>query len=243
MEQRGRRPQVEQVIIKNLSKKYYLNTKEIIALKDINLSIDEGTFVTIVGKSGCGKSTFLKILCGLEEKTKGEININGQNIGIVFQEPRLMSWLTVEANMGFSLLKDDDKGIVKEYLDILDLYRFKDAYPSQISGGMAQRVSLGRTLCYNPDMILMDEPLGALDAFNRRKLQKEIIDLFSKKRKTIIFVTHDVEEAAFLGQRIIVLDKGSIKMDMINPLPYPRSINTNEFLNVKEKILNSILND
>ncbi|TCO77491.1 ABC transporter ATP-binding protein [Marinisporobacter balticus] len=234
-----------QLVIRNLSKKFHIHNKEITALDNINLSINEGTFVTIVGKSGCGKTTLLKILCGLEEKTYGEITTNCKNIGIVFQEPRLMPWLTVEENMQFSLLErnHEQKYLVEKYLKLLDLYSFKDAYPSQISGGMAQRVSLGRTLCYNPDIILMDEPLGALDAFNRRKLQKEIIDLFLREKKTIIFVTHDVEEATFLGQRIVALDQGRMIKDISNNLEYIRKINDIDFLNIKEEILNAILRD
>ncbi|QZY55602.1 ABC transporter ATP-binding protein [Crassaminicella profunda] len=232
-----------QLVIKNLSKRYSIKNKEIIALDNVSLSINEGTFVTIVGKSGCGKTTLLKVLVGLEEKTEGEIMTNCKNIGIVFQEPRLMPWLTVKENMGFSLLErnQEQEDLVEKYLRVLDLYDFKDAYPSQISGGMAQRVSLGRTLCYNPDIILMDEPLGALDAFNRRKLQREIIELFLKEKKTIIFVTHDVEEAAFLGQRIIALDQGRIVKDIANDLSYIRKINHMDFLNIKEAILNAIL--
>lgn len=230
-------------MIKNLSKRYSIKNKEITALDNISLSIKEGTFVTIVGKSGCGKTTLLKILSGLEKKTEGEITTNCKNIGIVFQEPRLMPWLTVKENMGFSFLEKEheEKELVEKYLRVLDLYDFKDAYPSQISGGMAQRVSLGRTLCYNPDIILMDEPLGALDAFNRRKLQREIIELFLKEKKTIIFVTHDVEEAAFLGQRIIALDEGRIVKDISNDLEYIRKINHIDFLDIKEAILNAIL--
>ncbi|MCT4619527.1 MAG: ATP-binding cassette domain-containing protein [Marinisporobacter sp.] len=234
---------MDQLVIKNLSKRYSIKNKEITALDNISLSIKEGTFVTIVGKSGCGKTTLLKILSGLEKKTEGEITTNCKNIGIVFQEPRLMPWLTVKENMGFSFLEKEheEKELVEKYLRVLDLYDFKDAYPSQISGGMAQRVSLGRTLCYNPDIILMDEPLGALDAFNRRKLQREIIELFLKEKKTIIFVTHDVEEAAFLGQRIIALDEGRIVKDISNDLEYIRKINHIDFLDIKEAILNAIL--
>ncbi|WZL72397.1 ATP-binding cassette domain-containing protein [Clostridiaceae bacterium 35-E11] len=234
---------MDQLVIKNLCKRFLIKDKEITALDNISLSIHEGTFVTIVGKSGCGKTTLLKILCGLEEKTEGEITTDFKNIGIVFQEPRLMPWLTVKENMQFSMLERDheEEYLVEKYLRVLELYDFKDAYPSQISGGMAQRVSLGRTLCYNPDIILMDEPLGALDAFNRRKLQREIIELFLKEKKTIIFVTHDVEEAAFLGQRIIALDQGRVIKDIANDLGYIRKINHMDFLNIKEAILNAIL--
>jgi len=131
--------------------------------------------------------------------------------------------------------------IVHKYLSMLGLEKFKDAYPSQISGGMAQRVSLGRTLCYDPEIILMDEPFGALDAFNRRKLQNEFINIFREYKKTIIFVTHDVEEAVYLGQNVVIVDEGSIIKQISVPLDYYRDITSPEFLTLREEILNSIL--
>ena len=239
--------------IKNLSKTFMLRNREIPVFEGIDLNIEKESFTTIVGKSGCGKTTLLRILCGLEEKTSGEVSyiengsISGKNpkISIVFQEPRLMPWLTVKQNMAFSLECEKDKikaeKIVNKYLKILDLEEFQDAYPSQISGGMAQRTALGRTLCYEPDVILMDEPLGALDAYNRRILQDELINIFKTCKKTIVFVTHDIDEALYMGQRLVVIDKGKI-LDVIEiGENYPRDIYSAKFARLREKTMNSIM--
>jgi len=238
---------MQAVLIKDLSKEYKIKGKKVQALKDINLQIEQGSFVTVVGKSGCGKTTLLRILSGLEDKTKGEINFNSPKVSIIFQEPRLMPWLTVKQNLGFSLINNKDKSAteknVNKYLEMLGLTEFKDAYPSQISGGMAQRTAFGRTLCYNPDLILMDEPLGALDAFNRRKLQKDLIDIFVRNKKTIIFVTHDVDEAIYLGQKIVVMDQGRIIKEFSVELPYPRKTSNEDFFKLREEILSLILNE
>ena len=236
------------LIIKNLSKTFEIGNKRIQVLKDIDLIIPNGSFVTIVGRSGCGKTTLLKLLCGLENKTEGTIKLTdlkekeNNKISIVFQEPRLMQWLTVEENMAFSLINCKDKKYVNEkvstYLKLLGLYNFRKAYPSQISGGMAQRTSLGRTLCYEPQIILMDEPLGALDAFNRRKLQNELINIFLKSGKTIIFVTHDIEEAIYLGQKIVVMDSGRIMKEIPVSIDYYRDTSSLEFFYHKKEVLN-----
>ncbi|PRR77157.1 Aliphatic sulfonates import ATP-binding protein SsuB [Clostridium liquoris] len=241
------------LIIKNLSKTFLINDKKVKALNDINLSIENESFTAIVGKSGCGKTTLLRIICGLEKQSTGQLEFthcnendhNSKRVGIVFQEPRLMPWLTVEQNMAFPMAENKNNSeiheIVHKYLSMLGLEKFKDAYPSQISGGMAQRVSLGRTLCYDPEIILMDEPFGALDAFNRRKLQNEFINIFREYKKTIIFVTHDVEEAVYLGQNVVIVDEGSIIKQISVPLDYYRDITSPEFLTLREEILNSIL--
>lgn len=235
------------LVIKNLCKNFDINGEKIEVLKNINLVVEDKSFVTIIGKSGCGKTTLLRILCGLEEKTLGSFEFTNCNqnedkkIGIVFQEPRLMPWLTVKENMAISLMNCNDKEYVDEIvnsnLELLGLYKFRNAYPSQISGGMAQRVSLGRTLCYNPQIILMDEPLGALDAFTRRNLQKELIDIFVKKNKTIIFVTHDVEEAIYLGQKVVIMNLGSNVKEIPVKLKYYRNTEDIEFFNLRKKIL------
>jgi sulfonate transport system ATP-binding protein len=235
-------------MITHLSKTFDTCNKRIDALKDINLTVPSGSFVTIVGKSGCGKTTLLKILCGLLNNNEGSIKLTDTNnnennkISIVFQEPRLMQWLTVEENMAFSLINCKDKDYVNEkvttYLKLLGLYNFRKAYPSQLSGGMAQRTSLGRTLCYDPQVILMDEPLGALDAFNRKKLQNELINIFLKTGKTIIFVTHDIEEAIYLGQKIVVMDTGRITNEIPIAMDYYRDTSSLDFFNYKNQVLN-----
>jgi len=231
--------------IKNLTKKYKIDGRAFKALNDINLTIDKGSFTTIVGKSGCGKSTLLRIIAGLEEAAEGKI-IGKKKVksSLVFQEARLMPWLTVEENILFPLKKKREKAEsavkVKEHLDLLGLNEFKDAYPNQISGGMAQRTALGRALVYDSDLILMDEPLGSLDAFNRYKLQQELQHIFSKNNKTVIFVTHDIDEAIFLGDRVLVMEAGSITEEFNLEQEPSISINKAKQLELKEKILAEI---
>lgn len=237
------------LIVKNLSKTFEIQEKKFQALEDINLVVPEKSFITVVGKSGCGKTTFLRIVAGLEKKTSGDIEFTNCNeygckkVGIVFQEPRLMPWLTVEQNLAFSLTKCKNKLYVKEkvedILQILGLLDFRKAYPDQISGGMAQRISLGRTLCFDPEIILMDEPLGALDAFTRRRLQNELIDIFFKSGKTFIFVTHDIEEAIYLGQKVVVMNNGTIMKEIEIDLEYYRNTESDKFLEYRKNILDT----
>jgi len=233
------------VTFRDLKKTYDLKGRKVEALKGIDLDIEEGSFLTVVGKSGCGKTTLLRLIGGLEEKTSGELGCGSAKIGIVFQEPRLMPWLTVRQNMAFPLVKklgrEESDRAVGRFLDMLGLSGFQDAYPAQISGGMAQRAALGRTLCYDPEIILMDEPLGALDAFNRRKLQNDLVDIFLRFGKTIVFVTHDVEEAIYLGRKIVVMEEGRIISEINADMPYPRDAGSLEFLRLREEILSLIL--
>jgi sulfonate transport system ATP-binding protein len=228
--------------INNLTKKYKIDGRVFKALSNINLEIDKGSFTTIVGKSGCGKSTFLKIIAGLEKATEGTISGETKiRSSLVFQEARLMPWLTVEENILFPLKNRDKKAKsqkkVDKHLHLLSLTEFKDAYPDQISGGMAQRTALGRALVFDSDLILMDEPLGSLDAFNRYKLQEELKNIFSKNDKTVIFVTHDIDEAIFLGDRVLIMDSGTI----IEQFNLKNDINISKrkekHLELKEKIL------
>jgi len=239
------------ILIKNLTKQFQIKDKTITALDDLSITIKNESFVTIVGRSGCGKTTLLKILCSLESKTKGDVvYVDKENklpkISIVFQEPRLMPWLTIKQNLEFSLkeksLREKMELNVSKYLNVLGLEKFKDAYPHQISGGMAQRVSLGRTLCYEPDIILMDEPFGALDPYNRKILQDEIIRIFASFKKTIIFVTHDINEAIYLGQHIIVMDNGKVINEIDIEDSYPRNLDSPYLLEIKKNIMNSIMN-
>lgn len=243
--------------IESLSKKYTLEKNDFWAISSIDIDIEKKSFITIVGKSGSGKTTLLRLLCGLEKPTEGLVSYNNlpfnyqepQNnpvkISMVFQEPRLMPWLTVAENMAFPLYKENNRNnvdnIINKYLELTGLRDFKHAYPCQISGGMAQRVALGRTLCYNPDVILMDEPFGALDTFNRRKLQDDLLTIFQNHKKTIVFVTHDIEEAVYLGQKIILMDNGNILKEFESRLAYPRKVNTKDFIDLRERILTYLM--
>lgn len=242
------------VEIAGLSKRYLIGNRQLFALEEINLALEHGSFTAVVGKSGCGKTTLLRLLSGLEEKTDGQITFTfdsnqdsaaARRVGIVFQEPRLMPWLTVKENIGFSLLKEkkqtSNEDVLAKYLQLLGLEPFKDAYPAQISGGMAQRVALGRALCYDPGLILMDEPFGALDYFTRKNLQNEMVNLFLSQKKTFVFVTHDVEEAVYLSQKVVVLNAGRMSGEFIVDLPYPRQTTSPQFLAVREQIYNAIM--
>ena len=239
------------VKLRHLSKQFVLGNRSLDAVQNVSATIDPGSLTVIVGKSGCGKTTLLRLLGGLEEKTAGEIHWTdiafhqgSPKIGFVFQEPRLMPWLTVFENMAFSLDKalpaTEIAAIVTPTLQLLGLEGFRDAYPSQLSGGMAQRVALGRTLCYDPDLILMDEPFGALDYFTRKKLQREMVDLFMTQKKTLVFVTHDVTEAIYLGQKILVMEAGAIVREIPVEMLYPRDAATKGFLQVQQEILDSL---
>jgi sulfonate transport system ATP-binding protein len=245
---------MSRVEVVSVSKSYSLIGKELKVLQNISFALDDHSFVTLVGKSGCGKTTLLRILCGLESASGGEFHLTTNSshnsrpkVSIVFQEPRLMPWLTVEQNLAFSLVNERDKDNIRKsvdlYLDLLGLTEFRHAYPSQVSGGMAQRVALGRTLCFDPDIILMDEPFGALDAFTRRNLQKELIRIFLSQRKTILFVTHDVDEAIFLGQRVLVMDQGIITRETVVDLPQPRDPLSKEFYALREEIMGFFFGD
>lgn len=228
-----------------LTKTYTISGKLIIALNTVDLTFSENSFTCIVGKSGCGKTTLLRLLSGLEPATSGTIDYGkAAKIGFVFQEPRLMPWLTVNANIAFAAKNDPSLPAApdEELLELLGLKAFQHSYPSQLSGGMAQRTALGRTLFQNPDLILMDEPFSALDYFTRRSLQQMLLALFQQQKKSVIFVTHDVEEALLLGQRILVMHDGRIKIDQRIDMEYPRQQDSLPFQQLRLQILSAIEN-
>lgn len=229
--------------IEALTKIYSTAEAKVTALAPTTLSFADYSFTTIVGKSGCGKTTLLRLLAGLEKPTAGAVSFSTKNpeIGFVFQEPRLMPWLTVSENIAFATCKGGmSKEKLPQLLATLGLSAFAGSYPSELSGGMAQRTSLGRTLFQNPDIILMDEPFGALDYFTRKGLQETLLELFRKERKTIIFVTHDVEEAILLGERVLIMQKGSITGAIPVILTYPRDPAASEVLSLRRQILSGL---
>ncbi len=233
--------------VRNLRKEYAMNGCGFAALKGVSLSIPAGTFAVFVGKSGCGKTTLLRLVAGLEEPTEGTVGVRGGGAslrtGIVFQEPRLFPWLTVEENIAFPYRgrgKKPPEETLASLIESLGLTPFRHARPSQISGGMAQRASLGRTLLYDPDTILMDEPFSALDYFTRAALRDDLLRLRRERKKTVLFVTHDVDEALCLGQRIYVMDKGEVVRTFDVEDDYPRDVSSMDGL--KREILDAIGN-
>ncbi len=228
-----------------LTKSYLTTSGTVYALREAELAFSENSFTCIVGKSGCGKTTLLRLLAGLDPPTSGTITYEkAAKIGFVFQEPRLMPWLTVSENIAFAAQSAPalPQSPSEELLGQLGLQPFQKAYPAQLSGGMAQRTALGRTLFQNPDLILMDEPFSALDYFTRQGLQKMLLELFSQQQKSVIFVTHDVEEALLLGQRILVMQNGSVKNDLPINLAYPRRAASLPFQQMRQQILDAIEN-
>lgn len=209
--------------IEGLYKYFLVDKKKVEILRNINLTIKEGEFITIVGHSGCGKSTLLKIIAGLVDYEVGSVTNNGTAIsgpdidrGMVFQEHRLLPWLSIRDNIGFGLTnvpRQEKEKIVTDIINLVKLDGFENAYPHQLSGGMAQRAAIARGLVTNPKILLLDEPFGALDALTRIQMQKEILRIWEKEKTTMILVTHDIDEAVYLGQRIVVMSArpGEIK--------------------------------
>ena len=207
-----------------------------------------GEFVSIVGTSGCGKSTILRLIAGLIRPTTGEIRLGGKPIagagpdrGMVFQKATLFPWLTVEKNVSFSLRmqKKQDKELVEHMLKMVGLEDFRKDYPHQLSGGMAQRVALVRSLINHPDILLLDEPLGALDAFTRMNMQDEILNIWREQKQTVVMVTHDVEEAIYMGTRVLVMEPrpGRVKADIPIELAEPKQRDSEEFQAYRNRIL------
>jgi sulfonate transport system ATP-binding protein len=226
--------------IENLFKNYLLNQKNISVLKGLNLDIKKEQITVIVGKSGCGKTTLLRLLAGLESADSGFIQINEKDsLGMVFQEPRLMPWLTVWDNITFGLKKGTYKNeYIQNLIDAVGIGGFEKAYPDQISGGMMQRTAIARVLAYDPSIILMDEPFASLDYFTRQSMQKELIAIYKKYKKTIVFVTHNIDEALLIGQNIVILKDGiNEKTYDLCSFSYPRDILQTEFTVIKKDIL------
>lgn len=243
-----------QLTIQNVSKKFRIDKGTLSVLEDISLEIEKGEFISIVGTSGCGKSTLLKMIIGLDPPTEGHIRIDGREVvkptidcGMVFQEARLFPWLTVRENIEFGITRPVSGGererLVQQHIELVGLAGFEKALPKQLSGGMQQRVSIARALVNHPDILLLDEPFGALDALTRINMQNEVLKLWEHEKKTMVLVTHDIDEAVFLSDRIIVLSSrpGQI-MDRIEvTLPRPRERSSDEFLKIRSKIFKYLM--
>jgi NitT/TauT family transport system ATP-binding protein len=230
---------------------------DIVALRDITLTIPRDQFVTLVGPSGCGKSTALKLIGGITPPSEGEVRLNGQRlerpsrkIGMVFQRPVLLPWRNVVDNvlfpiemLGWSVQAYRDTA--KRLIELVGLRGFENALPNELSGGMQQRASICRALIYDPEMLLMDEPFGALDAMTREDLSMELLRIWTERRKTVVFVTHSINEAVLLADRVLVMTArpGRVVMDVPITLPRPRSLSTeftSEFKDYVQMIRNAI---
>jgi NitT/TauT family transport system ATP-binding protein len=225
--------------VKEISKVYLVGKKReaLIAVKEVSFAVETGEFICILGPSGCGKTTLLHIIAGLDSPTVGEVRHNGALVDhpspartVVFQQYGLFPWMSVAKNIEFGLKA---KGLnaaerrerVAYYMDLVRLRGFQNAYPHQISGGMKQRVALARALAPDPDVVLMDEPFGALDSLTRELLQEEILRIWDRAQRTFILITHSIDEAIFLGDRILVMTErpGTVKVTVEIPLPRPRT--------------------
>jgi len=235
------------VEIKEVSKLFKLQDQTINALSGANLAIAKGEFICLIGASGCGKSTLLRIMAGFEKPSSGEALMWGKPIdgpgpsrGMVFQDYALFPWLSVRDNIGFGpaargLSSGEVKATVDKFIDLVGLQKFATAYPHQLSGGMKQRVAIARVLANDAELVLMDEPFGALDAMTRERLQDELLEIWERTKLTVVFVTHSVEEAIFLANRVVVMTPGPgrIESDNALTLPRPRDVASPEFNDIR----------
>ena len=244
-------------ILKNVNKSFIDNEKDLEILKDINLTINDGEFLSVVGPSGCGKTTLLRMIAGLDFPTSGTITENDipvkgpcTNRGFVFQQYSLFPWRTVLDNVGFG---PEIKGIdtekrnqmARKYIEMVGLSPFEESYPNQLSGGMKQRVAIARALVNDPNALLMDEPFAALDVLSRHKLQEEVVRIWEEEHKTIVFVTHNVDEAVFMADRLVVLSErpGKIIKTFNIELERIRDRTDPEFLELKKEITSLLESD
>ncbi len=241
--------------IKNLRKVYDTPERKVHALEDVNINIEDGEFLCLVGLSGCGKTTLLNILAGFVEITAGNVNMDGKPItedydkGVVFQEYALFPWLTAVQNVEYGMKirdvpPDERRKIAMDFLQLVRLEEFADLFPHSLSGGMRQRVAVARALAFDPQVLLMDEPFGALDAQTREELQELTVDVWQKTKKTVVYVTHNLAEAVFMGTRVVVFipQPGRIREILTIDMPRPRDALSAEFIQTQRKI-NELIRD
>ena len=241
-----------EVTIRNLSKAYSINGRHLDVLQGVNNHVRSGEILAIVGASGSGKTTLLRVLAGLEDADRGEVLIDGRPVhgvgadrAVIFQEPRLLPWLTVLGNVAFPL---ENRGLsriqarnqARYYVELVGLGDFTEALPSQLSGGMAQRVGIARALAVKPEILLLDEPFGALDAMTKITMQEELYRIWRDEKVTMILVTHDLEEAVYLADRVVILSKqkGARTREIDIDLPRPRNRSEARFVRLREQLLN-----
>ncbi|NJE28353.1 ABC transporter ATP-binding protein [Megamonas funiformis] len=234
--------------ITNLNKKFFSKIGEVNVLDNLSLEVNKGEFIVIVGKSGCGKSTLLRLIAGLDKANSGDIFLNNEVItkpnlmcSMIFQEHRLFPWLTVKENIEFVVgdsLKEQVDWRIKFLLKLVGLSKYENVYVSELSGGMAQRIALVRALINRPKLLLMDEPFSALDALNRIKMQNIFVRILNNREYTKIMVTHDIEEAVFLADRVLLMENGSIKKELDIKIKYPRNRMDENFISKCREIYN-----
>ena len=238
------------VSLRGVSKQF----DDLSVLSDISLEVPEGEFLSVIGVSGCGKSTLLRIIGGLEQQTAGEVLVDGEavkkptrNTGFVFQDHRLLPWLTVEANIKLGLDKKtpNQDEIVQQNLELVGLQEILGSYPRQLSGGMAQRVAIARALANRPKILLLDEPFGALDAMTRIHMQQALREIWEKEKITMILITHDIEEAVYLGERVVVLSSRPGHIKKIVDIPHVCHVvrTGTEFSETRDKIYREFFRD
>jgi NitT/TauT family transport system ATP-binding protein len=237
---------------KQLSIVYHADSKSVAALEDINLDISDGEFICLVGPSGCGKSTLLNVMGGFLSPSSGSVTIDGEAVSgpdqrriLVFQERGVFPWLTVEGNIGFGLSKlprVERESRVAHYVQLVRLQGFEHSYPPDLSGGMKQRLQVARALAVNPDILFLDEPFGALDSITRVIMRGELLRIWQTERRTIVFVTHDIDEAVQLADRVVVLSSRPAKIqEILNiDIPHPRNISSPRYLELRDELLKQI---
>ncbi|WP_162486277.1 ABC transporter ATP-binding protein [Arthrobacter sp. Rue61a] len=243
----------------NIHQEFVVGKTTFTAVEDVSLNIADGEFVTVVGPSGCGKSTLLNAAAGLLQPTSGQVVVDETTVdgpsprtGVIFQQYALFPWLTVRKNVEFGLELQkkpaaERRRIVDHYLDLVGLSRFAEALPKELSGGMKQRCAIARAYAVNPEILLMDEPFGALDALTRVHMQEQLLETWGRERRTVLFVTHDVDEAVYLASRVIVMAArpGRIYKVIDVDLPYPRDNNlrlTREYADLRAQVWDAVYN-
>jgi ABC-type nitrate/sulfonate/bicarbonate transport system ATPase subunit len=251
----GKRESDVKVVIKNVAKRFASEDPDVgLALQDVNFSVHTNEFVTIVGRSGCGKSTMLNIVAGLLTPTEGEVLINGRSIdgpgldrGMVFQHSGLFPWLTAIENIEFGprnigTPKAERRVQAQALIELVRLKGFENKYPRELSGGMQQRVAIARAMAMDPEILLMDEPFGALDQLTREDMQRELLRIWETRKKTVLFVTHGIIEAIYLSDRILVFNPkpGFVRKEFFVDLPRPRQKSSPDFMSYYEAIYDAI---
>lgn len=240
--------------IENLTKKFPKDKTELVAIENFSVDVSDEEFVCVLGPSGCGKTTLLRIVAGLESKTSGSVRVDGKEVtgpgsdrGMVFQEFALFPWRTVRRNVEFGLEirkvpRTERNAISDRYIQLVGLKGFEDSHPFELSGGMKQRVGIARALANEPSVLLMDEPFGALDAQTRNMMQKELLRIWKETKKTVLFITHSVDEAVYLADRIVVMTArpGTLKEVFEIKWPRPRDRASVEFASLRKKILEEL---